>query len=156
MVSDFVMTQHHCQGRAVAPDSVGLAAYGIDIHAVRRIVHEGQPVNEGSNGGPVPRPYPIAYASLVPRAQECENLLVTFGLSASHVAFASIRMEPVFMVLSQSAATAACLAIDAGVRVQDLPDDGLRARLLADGQVLDWPPTARSGPGSKAAVRTSP
>jgi len=140
MVSDFVMTQDHCQGQAVAPNSVGLAAYGIDIHAVRRIVYKGKPVNEGSNGGSVPRPYPIAYKSLVPKARECENLFVTFGLSASHVAFASIRMEPVFMVLSQSAATAACLAIDRGVRVQDLPYDVLRAQLLADGQVLDWPP----------------
>ena len=155
MVSDFVMTQHHCQGKAVAPNPAGLAAYGIDIHAVRRIVHEGQPVNEGSNGGPVPRPYPIAYASLVPKAAECENLLATFCLSASHVAFASIRMEPVFMVLSQSAATAACLAIDQGVRVQDLPFDGLRARLLADGQRLDWPPAANSEQGSKAAVQKS-
>jgi ribulose 1,5-bisphosphate synthetase/thiazole synthase len=147
LVSDFVMTQHHCQGRAVAPNSVGLAAYGIDIHAVRRIVHDGQPVNEGSNGGPVPQPYPIGYGSLVPKAAECENLYVTFGLSASHVAFGSIRMEPVFMVLSQSAATAACLAIDQGVRVQDLPYDVLRDRLLADGQVVAWPPAAR--PGSK-------
>jgi hypothetical protein len=127
LVSDFVMTQHHCQGRTLAPNSVGLAAYGIDIHAVRRIVHQGQPVNEGSNGGSVPRPYPIAYASLVPKAAECENLFVTFGLSASHVAFASIRMEPVFMILSQSAATAACLAIDGGVRVQDVRYDSLRA-----------------------------
>jgi hypothetical protein len=140
MISDFVMTQHHCQGRAVAPDSVGLAAYGIDIHAVRRIVHQGRPVNEGSRGGAVPRPYPIAYTSIVPKASECENLFVTFGLSASHVGFASIRMEPVFMVLSQSAATAACLAIDDRVNVQRVDYPRLRARLLADGQVLAWPP----------------
>lgn len=143
LVSDFVMTQQHCQGKAKAGRPVGLAAYGIDIHAVQRIVHEGQPVNEGSNGGGVPRPYPIAYASIVPKASECANLFVTFGLSASHVAFASIRMEPVFMVLSQSAATAACLAIDDRVGVQDLDYPRLRARLLDDGQVLDWPPPAR-------------
>lgn len=153
LVSDFVMTQHHCQSKAVAPNPAGLAAYGIDIHAVRRIVHEGQPINEGSNGGPVPRPYPIAYASLVPKAEECENLFITFCLSASHVAFASIRMEPVFMVLSQSAATAACQAIDQGVPVQDLPYDGLRARLLADGQVLAWPAGANSDQGRKEAVK---
>lgn len=155
LVSDFVMTQHHCQGRTVAPNSVGLAAYGIDIHAVRRIVDQGQPVNEGSNGGSVPRPYPIAYASLVPARGESENLFVTFCLSASHVAFASIRMEPVFMVLSQSAATAACLAIDQDVRVQDLPYGSLRARLLADGQVLDWPSAAGPERGRKAAVPKS-
>lgn len=138
MVSDFVMTQHHCQGRELAPNSVGLAAYGIDIHAVRRIVHEGQPVNEGSNGGGVARPYPIAYASIVPKAAECENVLVPFCLSASHVAFGSIRMEPVFMVLSQSAATAGCLAIDDGAAVQQVDYKKLSERLVADGQVLEW------------------
>ena len=146
MVSDFVMTQHHCQGQATAPDSIGLAAYGVDIHAARRIIHEGQPINEGSNGLSVPRPYPIGYGSIVPRASECENLFVTFGLSASHVAFGSIRMEPVFMILSQSAALAACQAIDDGVPVQAVDRGRLRARLLAAGQVLDWPirPPGRS------------
>jgi hypothetical protein len=138
MVSDFVMTEHHCRGTQVAERSIGLAAYGIDLHAVRRIVHEGRPINEGSNGGSVPRPYPIGYGAIVPKRAECDNLLAGFALSASHVAFGSIRMEPVFMILSQSAATAAALAIDGPMAVQDVPYSNLRERLLADGQVLDF------------------
>ncbi|BBO33683.1 FAD-dependent oxidoreductase [Lacipirellula parvula] len=138
MVSDFVMTEHHCTGAAVAPHSIGLGTYGIDMHAVRRIVHAGQPVNEGSNSVSVPRPYPIAYDAIVPKQGECDNLLATFALSASHVAFGSIRMEPVFMTLSQSAATAAALAIDDDVAIQAVDYKELRDQLLADGQVLEW------------------
>lgn len=138
MVSDFVMTEHHCTGQKVAPHSIGLGAYGIDMHGVRRIVHRGQPTNEGSNGVSVPQPYPIAYEAIVPKESECDNLLVTFALSASHVAFGSIRMEPVFMTLSQSAATAASLAIDDDGPVQAVDYDILRERLLADGQRLRW------------------
>lgn len=141
MVSDFVMTEHHCRGSLTATNSIALGAYGTDMHAVRRIVHKGSPVNEGTNGVRVPNPYPIAYGSIVPRQSECENLFVTFALSASHVAFGSIRMEPVFMELSQSAATAACLAIDSNVTVQNVDYDSLRKQLITDGQVLDWPAT---------------
>ena len=143
MVGSFVMTEHEVRGPRVAPQSVGLGAYGVDMHAVRRLVVDGRPVNEGSNGGSVPQPYPIAYGAIVPKLSECENLFVTFCLSASHVAFGSIRMEPVFMTLSQAAATAASLAIDGKVPVQRVNYDKLRARLLADRVVLDWPiPTA--------------
>jgi hypothetical protein len=138
MVSDFVMTEHHCTGAKQALRSVGLGTYGIDMHCVRRIVHEGQPVNEGSRSVSVPRPYPIDYGALVPRQMECDNLFVPFALSASHVAFGSIRMEPVFMTLGQSAATAACLAIDADGAVQEVDYGRLRERLIADGQVLEW------------------
>jgi hypothetical protein len=138
MVGDFVMTEHHCRGQRTAPDSIGLGAYGIDMHAVRRIVHEGQPVNEGSNGVGTPRPYPIGYGAITPRATECDNLLATFAVSATHVAFGSIRMEPVFMTLSQSAAVAAGLAIEHDCAVQDVEYAELRERLLAAGQVLEW------------------
>lgn len=138
MVGDFVMTEHHCTGQEVAADSIGLGTYGVDMHGARRIVHNGQPVNEGSNSVPVPQPYPIAYRAITPKREECDNLLSTFALSASHVAFGSIRMEPVFMTLSQSAATAAALAIDADQAVQAVPYPQLRERLLADGQVLEW------------------
>jgi hypothetical protein len=138
MVSGYVMTEHHAQGSKTAPNSVGLAAYGIDIHASRRIVVEGQPVNEGSNGAPVPHPYPIAYASIVPRERECANLLVPFCISASHAGFGSIRMEPVFMVLSQSAATAAVMAMEKRTAVQQLPYKELKERLVKDRQVLEW------------------
>jgi len=136
MVSDFVMVEQHCTGERIAPSSIGMGAYGIDMHAVRRIVHERQPVGEGTIGRPVPAPYPISYGAIIPRISECENLLVPFALSASHVAFGSIRMEPVFMILSQSAATAASLAIKESVPVQHVRYEKLSRRLLADGQVL--------------------
>jgi len=108
----------------------------MDIHAVRRIAHEGQAVNEGTRAPSVPAPYPIGYGAITPKASECENLLVPFALSASHVAFGSIRMEPTFMILSQSAATAACLAIEEGLAVQQVSYEQLAKKLEADGQVL--------------------
>ena len=140
MVSDLVLTEHHTFGRQVAPNSVGLGSYGTDTHEIRRIVKEGVVTREGKTAtgrGGAP-PYPIGYGAIVPRAGECENLFVTFALSASHTAFSSIRMEPVFMATSQSAATAACLAIDDGVPVQQVDYAKLRDRLLADKQVLQW------------------
>jgi hypothetical protein len=137
MRSDFVMTEHHCRGTKPVEDPVGLGAYTLDSHHVQRVVSKGQVKNEGdiqaSLGG---KPYGIAYRSIVPREAECQNLLVPWALSATHIAFGSIRMEPVFMTLGQSAATAACLAIDAGSSVQKVPYEKLRDRLLADGQKL--------------------
>ena len=145
MISDYVMTQHDCQGRRVADDSVGLAAYGMDSHNTQRYVKDGHAINEGDVQVHGFTPYPIAYRSLTPKPAECDNLLVPVCLSATHIAYGSIRMEPVFMVLGQSAATAACLAIDADVAVQQIGLEKLRERLLADGQVLTWtgPPTAQ-------------
>jgi hypothetical protein len=139
MVSDYVMTQHHCQGRVVAEDPVGLAAYTMDSHHVQRYVDaQGHVRNEGDvQVGGFP-PYPISYRAIVPKAGECENLLVPVCLSASHIAYGSIRMEPVFMVLGQSAATAACQAIDANRAVQQISYAALKERLLADGQILEW------------------
>jgi hypothetical protein len=141
MVSDLVMTEHHCRGKAVAPQPAALASYGMDIHEVRRIVHDGVVVREGKLlGHPhIAGPYPVGYGAIVPKAGECENLFVTFALSASHVAFGSIRMEPVFMALSQTAATAGCQALDAGVPVQSVDYGRLRERLLRDGQILERP-----------------
>ncbi len=140
MVSDFVMTEHHTFGREIAEDSVGLGSYGTDCHEIRRIVKDGVVTREGKvamgRGGF--GPYQISYRALVPKAEECENLYVTFALSASHTAFASIRMEPVLMVTSQSAATAACYAIDEDLPVQEVDYDQIRERLLADGQILSW------------------
>jgi hypothetical protein len=140
MIGDFVMTEHHPRGERTAPDPVGLGAYGIDLHAVRRVVVNGQPVNEGTIGAPVPNPYPIAYGSIVPKQSDCNNLFVTFALSASHVAFGSIRMEPVFMTLSQSATIAACQAIDTDAPVQTIDYDTLREQLIANNVVLEWTP----------------
>ncbi|MDZ7379353.1 MAG: FAD-dependent oxidoreductase [candidate division KSB1 bacterium] len=139
MISDYVMNQNHCQQRIVAEDPVGLGAYNMDSHNVQRYVTpDGYVRNEGDIQVGV-KPYRISYRSLRPRKEHCENLLVPVCLSASHIAYGSIRMEPVFMVLGQSAATAACMAVDLGVAVQDVPYDRLRERLLADRQVLDWP-----------------
>lgn len=139
MVSDLVLTEHHTHGRQVAPHSIGLGSYGTDTHEVRRIVKDGVVTREGKTGGGRGGfgPYQIGYGAIVPKAGECENLFVTFALSASHTAFSSIRMEPVFMVTSQSAATAACLAIEDAAPVQQVNQAKLRARLLADGQVLE-------------------
>ncbi|MBU0640540.1 MAG: FAD-dependent oxidoreductase [Planctomycetes bacterium] len=139
MISAYVMTQHDCQRRRVAEDPVGLAAYTMDSHNVQRYVDEsGNARNEGDvQVGGFP-PYPISYRAIVPRARECTNLLVPVCLSASHIAFGSIRMEPVFMVLGESAATAAAQALDTGVAVQAVDYQRLARRLRADGQILEW------------------
>ena len=141
MVSDLVLTEHHTFGRTIAPKSIGLGSYGTDVHEIRRIVKNGVVTREGKLAGGRGGfgPYQIGYEAVVPKRGECENLLVTFALSASHVAFASIRMEPVFMVTSQSAATAAVMALDQGVAIQEISYERLRDRLSRDGQVLTWP-----------------
>jgi hypothetical protein len=137
MISEYVMTQHHCQGRERAADSVGMAAYTMDSHNVQRYVEGGHAINEGDvQVGGFP-PYPVSYRSIVPRRSECSNLLVPVCLSATHIAYGSIRMEPVFMVLGQSASTAAALAIDLDTQVQEVPYARLREQLLADGQILE-------------------
>lgn len=141
MIGQFVMTENHLLRKRPTPESVGMGSYTIDSHNVQRYVTpEGWVQNEGDIGVPTPGPYPIAYGALVPRRGRCDNLLVPVCVSSSHIAFGSIRMEPVFMILGQSAATAAALAIDRNVAVQDVPYAELRTRLLQDGQVLEEPP----------------
>jgi hypothetical protein len=135
MISDYVMTEHNCRGTKKAPDSVGLGAYNMDSHNCQRIAKNGHVENEGDVQVPV-KPYPVSYRSIVPRATECENLFVPVCLAASHIAYGSIRMEPVFMILGQSAATAASFAIEANSSVQTVPYEKLRARLLQDQQIL--------------------
>jgi hypothetical protein len=140
MLSDYVMTQADCQSKRVAEDSIGLASYHMDSHFCQRVVvtENGATTvrNEGGFGHACPKPYPVSYRSIVPKKSECANLLVPVCLSASHVAFGSIRMEPVYMILGQSAGTAAAMAIDGGVAVQDVPYGKLRERLLELGQKL--------------------
>ncbi len=138
MISDLVMTEAHCKNQIAVDDPVGQGAYTLDSHNTQRFVHEGMVQNEGDiqtylSG----KPYGISYRSIIPKKGECENLLVPWALSASHIAFGSIRMEPVFMILGQSAATAACMAIDDGTSVQAVPYQKLRAKLVADGLKLD-------------------
>jgi hypothetical protein len=138
MISEYVMTQADCQWQRKVDDPVGLAAYNMDSHNCQRYVtSDGVVRNEGDVQVGV-KPYPISYRSIRPKQEECDNLLVPVCLAASHIAYGSIRMEPVFMVLGQSAATAAALAIDAESSVQDVPYAQLKERLLADGQALSW------------------
>ena len=137
MVGAFVMTENELTKKKPTPDSVGMGSYTIDSHNVRRYVTpEGHVQNEGDIGVPI-SPYSIAYGALVPKRGEIANLFAPVACSATHIAYGSIRMEPVFMILGQSAATAAVLAIDGDLAVQDVPYAALRARLLADGQVLE-------------------
>lgn len=143
MVSDYVMTQKHCTGEVVAADSIGLAAYSMDSHHVQRHVKNGVVKNEGDIQLTVANPYPVSYRSIVPKAGQCTNLLVPWSLSASHMAFGSIRMEPVFMALSQSSAFAASLAIDQDLAVQNVPYAQLRPLLVAAGQALGEPVAAQ-------------
>ncbi len=136
MVSDYVMTQKNCSRSVVAPDSVGMAAYTMDSHNVQRYNKGGMVKNEGDVQQGTAGPYPISYRSIIPKAGECGNLLVPWCLSSSHMAFGSIRMEPVFMALGQSAATAAVIAINDNVSVQQVPYEKLAMKLRADGQAL--------------------
>jgi hypothetical protein len=139
MVGMYVMTEHDLLGKRITPDSVGMGSYTIDSHNVQRyITPEGYVQNEGDIGVPTPKPYAIAYGSLVPKREDCQNLLVPVCVSATHVAYGSIRMEPVFMILGQSAAAAADLAITHDIPVQDVPYAKLRTRLINEGQVLDY------------------
>jgi hypothetical protein len=137
MVGEYVMTQYNCEGLAVAEDPIGMGAYGMDSHNTQRYVNEqGWVKNEGNVEARVQAPYPISYRSIIPKKEECSNLLVPVCLSASHIAFGSIRMEPVFMVLGQSAATAASLVIDQEIAVQELEYSDLKPLLLEGRQVL--------------------
>lgn len=139
MVSDYVMTEHNCRGSRVAEDPVGLGAYGMDSHNTQRYVDpEGHVRNEGDVQVGGFSPYPVSFRSIVPMLEQCTNLLVPVCLSASHIAYGSIRMEPVFMILGQSAATAAVHSIEERSPVQRIDYERLRERLLADGQVLEW------------------
>lgn len=132
MVGEYVMTQANCEGRETVEDGVGMAAYTMDSHNIQRVVVNGMVKNEGDvqiGGFP---PYPISYRSLVPKKSECTNLLVPVCLSATHIAYGSIRMEPVFMVLAQSSAVAATMAIDRKLAVQDVNVKLLQQKLKSD------------------------
>jgi len=138
MISAYVITQKHCEGIEVVEDPVGMGAYGMDSHHVQRYVDaNGFVQNEGNVEASVPGPYPISYRSIVPKIDECNNLVVPVCVSATHIAFGSIRMEPVFMVLGQSAAIASCMAIDEGVAVQDINYEKLKSELLKKEQILE-------------------
>ncbi|MHC4430299.1 MAG: FAD-dependent oxidoreductase [Planctomycetota bacterium] len=137
MVSDFVMTEPHLRRQEPTPKPIGMGSYNMDSHNVQRYVDSnGHARNEGDIQVNPGGPYQISYDAIVPKPTECTNLLVPICLSSSHIAYGSIRMEPVFMILGQSAATASSIALDKATNVQDVDYSKLRARLLADGQVL--------------------
>ncbi len=138
LVGEYVMTEGNTLSTRAVPNSVGMGSYALDSHNVQRYVKSnGFVQNEGDIGVHPEQPYQISYGSLIPKKEECENLLVPVCVSSSHIAFGSIRMEPVFMILGQSAATAAVQAIEEDVAVQEIDRSVLTNRLLADGQVLE-------------------
>ena len=137
MISDYVMTQRNCEKLELSEDAIGLAAYGMDSHHVQRYVDvNGYVKNEGNVEASVREPFPISYRSIVPKKSEVRNLLVPICLSATHIAYGSIRMEPVFMVLGQSAAISAALAIDNNCDLQDIEYQELKFNLLKQKQIL--------------------
>ena len=139
MIGEYVMTEHDVLSRRDVPEPVGMGSYTVDSHNVQRYVKpDGFVQNEGDIGVKTPMPYKISYRSLIPKKEECKNLLVPVCVSSSHIAYGSIRMEPVFMILGQSAATAASIAIDENISVQEVAYDKLRERLEKDDQRLAY------------------
>lgn len=137
MIGEYVMTEHDVLSKREVPEPVGMGSYTVDSHNVQRYVKpDGYVQNEGDIGVSTPRPYSISYRSLVPKKEDCQNLLVPVCVSSSHIAYGSIRMEPVFMILGQSAATAASMAIDENISVQEVQYDKLRQQLEKDDQRL--------------------
>jgi hypothetical protein len=140
MIGNYVMTENDLLKKRPTPEPAGMGSYTLDSHNVQRYVtSEGHVQNEGDIGVSTKGPYQIACGSLMPRSDQAQNLLVPVCLSCSHIALGSIRMEPVFMILGQSAATIAVLSLERSCAVQELPYSLLRVRLPADGQVLDTP-----------------
>jgi hypothetical protein len=137
MVGEFVMKEADALGKTQVPNPIGMGSYALDSHNTQRVVtKEGFVQNEGDIGVKPDRPYSIAYGSILPKEKDCTNLLVPVCVSSSHIAFGSIRMEPVFMILGQSAATAAVLSIENKVSPQQLPYSILQTVLLKDKQRL--------------------
>ncbi|MFM9010128.1 MAG: FAD-dependent oxidoreductase [Planctomycetota bacterium] len=151
MLSDAVVTQGVCMGKEPCDDPVALGSFGLDSHAVQYFVNEqGHAHREGVFWLVPPKPYGISWRAIRPKRAECRNLLVPTCVSASHAAYGSLRMEPVYMALGQAAGTAAAFAIEAQTDVQDVPYAKLRERLLADGAKLSGAAAPRQPPGAKS------
>ena len=139
MLGDYVLTEHDCMHRRSCEDPVGLGSYTVDSHNCQRFVRDGRVLNDGDVQVPPAGPYGVSYRSIVPSKGECGNLAVPVCCSASHIAYGSVRMEPVFMILGESAAIAADIAIEENVALQDVPYLTLRTELLNAGQILEAP-----------------
>jgi hypothetical protein len=139
MLGEYVMTENDVLSKRQVPESVGMGSYTMDSHNVQRYVtSEGYVQNEGDIGVAAPKPYQIDLGSIMPGKDECNNLMVPVCVSCSHIAFGSIRMEPVFMILGQSAGTVASLAIKGNMNIHDLTYDEIKKQLIADGQILEY------------------
>jgi hypothetical protein len=137
MLGEYVMTENDVFGKRPVPDPVGMGSYTMDSHNVQRYVTpEGFVQNEGDIGVTPDKPYQISMGSIMPRKDDCSNLLVTVCVSCSHIAFGSIRMEPVFMILGQSAGVIASMAVDKRKNIHDLPYEEIKMKLEKTGQIL--------------------
>ncbi len=139
MIGEFVMTENEIMDCSLVDESIGMGSYTMDSHNIQRYIKpDGFVQNEGDIGVRPPIPYRIALGSILPKKDECSNLLVPVAVSSSHIAFGSIRMEPVFMILGQSAGTLAAMAIERKVGIHDLSYEEIRSKLIEDGQILEY------------------
>lgn len=155
MISDYVLTEHDAVGRMSPQDSICMGSYRMDSHNCKRVVHSGRVINEGDVEMSPISPFPIPYRTITPKRNECCNLLVPVCLSASHIAYGAIRMEPVFMIIGQSAGIAATLALQKNGIVQDISYSDLESRLHLEGQFTSEPvemKTYRKGTESNMSI----
>ena len=153
MVGDLVVNERHLRRIISTNRSIGMGSYNMDSHNVQRYVDEqGYVRNEGDIQVNPGGPYPIDYGAIIPQRAECQNLFVVCAVSTSHIAYGSVRMEPVFMILGQSAATAAALAIQHDIAIQDVEYASLAKRLMADGQVLEYTTQKKPSKNSLSAT----
>ena len=138
MLGEFIMTEHQLKGGPKATDPIALGSYGMDAHPTRIWVDRDGALHADTPKWTGVPPYGISLRSLLPKKEQCSNLIVTICISASHSAYGSIRMEPVYMMLGQSAGTVAALAIEKNIGINELPYDEVKTRLLADGQILEY------------------
>ena len=139
MTGEYIMTENDVLSKREVLHSIGMGSYNLDSHNTQRyITPEGFVENEGDVEHPTPKPYMIDLGSILPKRDDCKNLLVSVCVSSSHIAYGSIRMEPVFMILGQSAGTVAALSLNSRKDIHDLKYEEIREKLLADGQVLEY------------------
>lgn len=141
MIGEFVMTENEILGKKKVPQPIGMGSYTMDSHNTQRyITKEGYVQNEGDLGVDADEPYQIDLGTILPKEEECKNLIVPVAVSSSHIAYGSIRMEPVFMILGQSAGTLAGMALDDGIKIHEVSYEDLSRKLLKDNQVLEYIP----------------
>ena len=139
MIGNYIMNENDVLSKREVLRSIGMGSYNLDSHNTQRdVTPEGFTENEGDVENPTPRPYKIDLGSILPDNNECNNLLVSICVSSTHIAFGSIRMEPVFMILGQSAGTVAALALDKNIAIHEVEYENIRKKLLGDGQVLEY------------------